>query len=154
MRQFCLGLHRYMKRLLLILTGASACILSPQPARLSATEPRAIVARGPTIIAFFPPVTKTELQKDPDTNETLADFQLYATRVRKPVKKLGIEFHELYRHSFRIRVGSTVTTFRPSKKQVGYYFITPGKKPHIEYGVLTDIDVIDIAHKYFGTSAK
>lgn len=95
MRQFCLGLHQYMKRLLLILTGASACILSPQLARLSATEPRAIVARGPTIIAFFPPVTKTELQKDPDTNETLADFQLYATRVRKPVKKLGIEFHEL-----------------------------------------------------------
>jgi hypothetical protein len=109
---------------------------------------------GPTIVAFFPPVTKTELQKDPDANEALADFQVYANSVREPLKKSGIEFHEIYAHSFQVHRGNTVTTFRPSKAQVGYYFVVPGKKPRIEYGVMTDVGLLEIAHEYFGTPAQ
>jgi len=144
-----------MKRLILMLTGLSACLLCLQLTRLFAAEsPSTIVAHGPTIVAFFPPVTKTELQNDPDTNEALADFKLYATRVREPLKKSGIEFHELYAYSFQVRRGNTVTTFRPSREQVGYYFVAPKKKPRIEYGVMTDVDLLEIAHEYFGTPAQ
>jgi hypothetical protein len=52
-----------------------------------------------------------------------------------------------------IRMGYTITTIPPAKRQVEYYFVAPGKK-HIEYGVLTDVDLLGIAHEYFGTPAK
>ena len=108
------------------------------------------MVNGPTIIAFFPPGSKSDLEKDPDLNETLADFQVYANRVREPLKKSGIGFRELYTRSFQTRLGKKVTTFRPLKDEVGYYLVAPGKKPRIERGVLTDQDLLDIARDYFG----
>lgn len=107
----------------------------------------------PTIVAFFPPVTEAELSKDWDT-EALADFQVYAERVRKPLKQRHIDFHEVYAHSFAIRRGKTATTFKPLKVNVGYYFVAPGKKPRVEYGVTTDDDLLQIADEYFGTKKK
>jgi hypothetical protein len=112
------------------------------------------VVEGRTVVAFFPPASKPELEKDPDLNEALADFQVYAKRVREPLKRAGIEFHELYTHSFQVRLGRTVTTFRTSKGEVGYYFVVPGKKPRIEYGVMTDADLLQIADEYFGIPSR
>jgi hypothetical protein len=40
-----------------------------------------------------------------------------------------------------MRVGAKVTTFRPGDVKVGYYYIAPGKKPRIEYGVATDLAI-------------
>jgi uncharacterized protein YggE len=145
-----------MKRLVLMFAAVSICILSSQLSRLFAAETSpTIIVQGPTMVAFFPPVTKAGLEKDTDTNETLADFQTYVARVREPLQKSGVEVHELYTHSFQVRVGKTVTTFRPSKKEeIGYYFIAPGKKPRIEYGVMTNVDLLDIAHEYFAMPAQ
>jgi hypothetical protein len=112
-----------------------------------------VVVAGPTIIAFFP-VTQAELRKDADTNEALADFQFYAKKVREPLKKTGIEFSEVYAYSFRLRIGKEVTVFKPAKGNVGYYLIVPGQKPRIEYGVMTNTDLLQVANEYFGTSAK
>jgi hypothetical protein len=109
--------------------------------------------RGPTVVAFFDPVTQEELEKDPDTNEALADFEVYAKKVRNPLREAGIEFHELSAHSFRLRLGKRLITFRPAKG-VGYYLVEPGKKPRIEYGVMTDADLLKVANEYFGISAK
>jgi hypothetical protein len=108
--------------------------------------------RGPTIIAFFPPVTQKELESDPDTNETLADFRYYAANARSRFMKAGIDFHEAYALSFRLRLGARVITFRSGKVQVGYYFITPNKKPRIYYGVMTDNDLSAMADSYFGVA--
>ena len=130
------------------------CLLSLQVSLVVAAEKQpVVVVAGPTIVAFFP-VTKTELQKDADTNEALADFQFYAKLVREPLKKTGIEFQEVYAQSFRVRVGQEATVFRPAKGNVGYYLIVPGKKPRIEYGVMTNTDLLQVANEYFGTSAK
>ena len=104
---------------------------------------------GPTIFAFFPPVTEEELSQDPDTNTVLDDFQFYAGKVRQPLAKKGIEFREVYARRFSIRSGKTVSTFTPRKIQVGYYFVAPGKKPHIAYGVMTDADLLQAADAYF-----
>ena len=90
------------------------------------------------------------MEKDPDANEALADFQLYAESLRAPLRKAGIEFHELYANSFQLRDGKRLTTFRPIKANVGYYLVAPGKKPRIEYGVMTDSDLLQVANKYFG----
>lgn len=133
---------------------ALVCVLSLQVSLVVAAEKQpVVVVAGPTIVAFFP-VTKTELQKDADTNEALADFQFYAKQVREPLKKTGIEFQEVYAQSFRVRIGQEATVFRPAKGNVGYYLIVPGKKPRIEYGVMTNTDLLQVANEYFGTSAK
>ncbi len=125
------------------------CALAVAP-RAAEKQP-VVVVRGPTVVAFFEPVPQAQLDKDPDTNEALADFQLYAKKVREPFRKAGIEFHELYGRFFQLRDGKRVTTFRPGKVGVGYYLVAPGKKPRIEYGVMTDADLLQLANEYFGT---
>jgi hypothetical protein len=119
-------------------------------ARTAPEKQPLVVVHGPTVVAFFPPVAQAQLEKDPDTNEALADFQLYARSVRAPLRKAGIQFHELYTHSFRLRIGKKLTTFRPVKVDVGYYLVAPGKEPRIQYGVMTDSDLLQAANEYFG----
>lgn len=132
---------------------ALVCVLSKVSLVVAAEKQPVVVVAGPTIVAFFP-VTKTELQKDADTSEALADFQFYAKQVREPLKKTGIEFKEVYAQFFRVRIGQEATVFRPAKGNVGYYLIVPGKKPRIEYGVMTNTDLLQVANEYFGTAAK
>ena len=105
---------------------------------------------GPTIIAFFAPMTRSELDSAPDTSESLSDFQYYAGLAGTPLRKAGIDFREADARLFRIRIGSRLRTFRIGKIGVGYYFVAPGRKPQIEYGVMTDSDLLDKARKYFG----
>jgi hypothetical protein len=137
-----------MKRLSLAIACVALCFLM---ATGSAEKQPIIAVRGPTVVAFFESVSQAQLDKDPDTSEALADFQLYARSVREPFRKAGIEFHELYAHSFQLRAGKRLTTFRPAKVKVGYYLVAPGRKPRIEYGVMTDADLLKAAKEYFGT---
>jgi hypothetical protein len=117
-----------------------------------AKAPPVFNIKGPTVIAFFPPVSDSELDKDADLDDSLSDFQYYDDEVRTPFRKAGIELHETYTRAFSIRVkGQPPVTFRTTRKNdVGYYFIAPGKKPHVEYEVMTDEDLLDVAHDYFG----
>jgi hypothetical protein len=135
-----------VKRVLILLTLLAVAV----PIAAQRKNPPTFDVRGPMVVAFFPPVTQAERQRDPDTNEALSDFQEYAHRVREPLRRKGIEFHEVYTGHFGIRRGKTVTTFTPGKVQVGYYFVAPGKKPRIEYGVNTDDGLLQIADEYFG----
>ena len=98
----------------------------------------------PTVVAFFEPVTEAELDKDADLNEVLSDFQWYAGKIRKPLQESGIEFHVVYARSFRIRIRNKANTFHVGNR-VGYYFVTPGKKPLVQYGVDTDDDIVATA---------
>jgi hypothetical protein len=120
----------------------------------AAPKEKPVVVKGPTVVAFFPPVTDAELSKDPDTNESLADFQLYATRVREKLNNVGIEFEEISAPSFAVRCGAKTTTFAPKRRQSGYYFIAPGKLPRVEYGVMTDVDILRVAAEYFQLATK
>ena len=109
--------------------------------------------RRPVVVAFFPPITEADFN-DSGTNDALDDFQYYARRVWQPLRKAGVDFHEVYAHSFRIRLGTRTTTFRPVKVDVGYYFVAPGKKPRVEYGVMTDADLLQVANEYFSLAPK
>jgi hypothetical protein len=129
---------------------AVVLVLVALPVSLRAGEQLTFVVHGPTVVAFFPPVTKADLK---DGCESLADFQFYNPQISQMLQKEGIDFREVYALSFRIRIGAKVTTFRTRKIQVGYYFIAPSKKPRVEYGVL-GFEPIDIAHEYFVPIAK
>ena len=106
-------------------------------------------ADGPTIVAFFPngPNTRSD---DADANEALSDFEFYAERVKAPLNQLGIQFTEQFGGRFRIRLGGETRLFTPKAATPGYYFIAHGKKPHVEYGVMTDTDLLIAAKQYFG----
>jgi hypothetical protein len=134
--------------------GATAVVLLVALSLMAAPKNAIVVIKGPTVVAFFPPVSATELKADPDTNEALSDFQVYAARVRKPLNDEGVAFKELYAKSFRVQQGKRIATFRPGKVEIGYYFAAPGKKPRIEYGVLTDDDIIKIAKGYFDQASR
>jgi hypothetical protein len=107
----------------------------------------------PTILAFFRPsggINKVES----NANDSLSDFQAYLRKANGPLQNAGIEIHEVYARSFRIRIGPTITTYQTKKAGVGYYLVAPGKKPRIEYGVMTDADLIGVAGEYFGLKGK
>ena len=120
----------------------------------AAPKEKLVVVNRPTVVAFFPPVTDAELSNNPDTNEALADFQFYATKAREKFHNEGIDFEEIYALSFAVKCGTKTTTFRPKKTTVGYYFIAPGKSPRIEYGVMTDADILQVASEYFHLAPK
>jgi hypothetical protein len=119
------------------------------PSLVATPKTTLVVIDRPTVVAFFPHMTSAEMDADPDKNEVLSDFQLYATKVRKPLNDMGITFKEIYAKSFQVQRGTRITTFRPGKIYVGYYFVAPGKEPRVEYGVLTDADLLQIAKEYF-----
>jgi len=141
-----------MKRMTLcwVCFAVLATILPMQSAQRSP----AFEVHRPTILAFFPPVTDAELAKDPDTAAALDDFQFYARKVRDNLEKRGIEFHEVYAQSFTVRNGKAVTSFKPTKVDVGYYLVAPKREPRVEYGVMTDADLLQVVDEYFGATNK
>jgi len=137
-----------MRRLSIIGSMLLACSV----VLLAAPKQPKIVVHGPTIIAFFSPVTQAELDHNTGgANEALSDFQFYAAQVREPFSKSAIAFHEIYARSFRVTLGSHTIIFRPEKVEVGYYLVAPGKEPRVEYGVMTDTDLLGVAREYFGS---
>ena len=107
------------------------------------------VIERPTAIAYFPPMTDAELEKDPDMNDALGDFQLYASHAKPHLEKAGIDFEVASATEFKVKNGGVVRTYKTGKASVGYYFVAPGKEPHVEEGVMTDRDILDVARKQF-----
>jgi len=136
----------------LLYSGAVLCISIALGAQRPGPIPIVNVEK-PTIVAFFPNVA-TVRSEDADGNEALSDFEVYAQRLRRPLSELGIQFSEQYGRSFRIRVSSNTIVFTPKAGTPGYYLIAPGRKPQIEYGVMTDSDLLPIAKEYFGISGR
>ena len=126
-------------------------IINLFPAYLHADSKIPILeVKGPTVIAFFRPVTKDQLNKDTDLNESLSDFQHHLRGAKPALENAGITVHAIYAKSFTVKLPASTTTFKPVDANVGYYFIMPGKKPMIQYGVMTDIDLLYVASDYFG----
>ncbi len=135
-----------MRRIIL-----SMLVIYLLPVFVHASSQNPIVeVKAPTVIAFFGPVTKDELDKDDELNESLSDFQHHLHEATPTLEKAGIKVHELYTKSFTLKLATSTITFRPKDTDVGYYFIMPGKKPKVQYGVMTDVDLLSIASDYFG----
>ena len=103
---------------------------------------------GPTILAFFAPVKHPET--DGDADRELVKFRALAKQSHEPLERAGIDFQEVYAPVFQVRVGSETATFDSGHMKVGYYFITPGKKARVEYGVAPAPALLEIAKEYFG----
>ncbi len=119
----------------------------------AAQSPPIFEIHQPTIIAFFP-ITRAEVDSGGDAAEALGDFDFYITKVEKRLLSAGVAIHIVNARSFQIRAGKRMVTYQPRKNEIGYYFIGPGKEPHIENDVMTDEDILDAARKYFGISIR
>jgi hypothetical protein len=112
------------------------------------SQPQVVRVQGAAIIAFFPPPEATDAA-DGDADEALSDFLFYAEKIRSPLNKAGISFQVIYARSFRVHLATGATLFHP-RNDFGYYLISPGKNPLVEYGVTTDSDLLLVARRYFG----
>ncbi len=126
------------------------CLMLLMAPAIYAQKPISINVCHPTMVAFFKPASTLEEQKENGYNEALADFQFYAAAVQQPLSEKGIDTKVVYAAGFRTECGKHVNTFVAHKTMVGYYFIAPGKSPHIRYGVMTNADLLKIADGYFG----
>jgi hypothetical protein len=142
-------MQRFIAGVVLAVAGA---LLSP--AQSPAANVPLIVVRRPTVVAFFAPVSQAGLKNDSDANEALADFQFYAIKAQDILEAKGIDFQEVYARSFLVQRGGKSTTFRSGKITVGYYLVSPDKEPRVEYGVMTDVDLLQVANDYFGLPAE
>ena len=124
--------------------------LSITSSAYAAEKTPVIDVSGPTLIAFFAPVTQEEVDKNDETSEALSDFQWHLREVKQKLQKAGITVHELYTRKFEVETGNKKKVFKPGKIDVGYYFVKPGKSPKVEYGVMSNIDIIEAAGEYFG----
>ena len=131
---------------LLIVLSLAAPVTSPAD--------RIFVVRGPTIVAFFPPANQKQVEGGSDFGEALSDFHFYASRVREPLTKAGVDFHVVSAAAFRVRVGRVHEVFRPTDPKIGYYLVAPGKQARIQYGVATDSDLLQSAREYFGLAIE
>jgi hypothetical protein len=123
-------------------------------AQVPAGKPEVFVIHGPTIVAFFHPISQKELDNGEGDAEAGDDFSYYSSLVRKPLKSAGIRYETIVARSFRVRVGKKIRVFHTGEIGIGYYFIAPGKEPHVEEGVMTDDDLVDEARKYFGIKIR
>src|SRR5579862_977706 len=142
-----------MRRLYLLI--ASVILLAPvcSPAlRTSLETPRFEITR-PTLLAFFRPASHMN-DTGTGANDALSDFQIYLNRAGVPLGKAGIDIHEVYARSFQVQDGMKLTTFQTKKIGIGYYLVSPGKKPRIEYGLMSDADLIRVASEYFDMTIK
>src|ERR1700756_3790879 len=129
---------RGLKRLRVLVMGLTTIIAGFSAAQAAAKQP-VIEVQKPLIVAFYPPVSESDAEQQEEI-ESLSDFRLSIEGARKSLRAAGIEIHEIYSSSFRVRVGAKTNSFHPTQVGVGYYLIAPGKRPSVEYGVMTDAD--------------
>lgn len=142
-----------MKRFFWLVVSIAAYAVSGN-AQAPAKRPEVFVIHGPAIIAFFHPISQKELDNGEGDAEAGDDFSYYSSVVRKPLKNAGIRYETIVARSFRVRVGKKIRVFHTGEIGIGYYFIAPGKEPHVEEGVMTDDDLVDEARKYFGIKIR
>ncbi|HEX5236449.1 MAG TPA: hypothetical protein VFW25_14100 [Silvibacterium sp.] len=137
-----------------ILSAAAllSILLAVTPAPCKASHSTAYEIGGPTVIAFFPSAGKNA--DNADTNEALSDFQLYTASAQQLLRAEKVEFQTVYTRSFEVVQDGRLVKFRPPKSAPGYYFAMPGRKPRVEYGVMSDKDIERIAQEYFGGAMK
>ena len=107
------------------------------------------VITGPTVVAFFcTDKAPTTGESEQNFSDGLSDFDYYLRGMEERLHRAGIEFKVVNEGSFETVTDKSLRVFKTSKIGVGYYLIAPGKGPHLERGVMTGDDLVDIARKY------
>jgi hypothetical protein len=106
---------------------------------------------GPTIIAFFP-ITQAEIDQAGGDNEALSDFQNYLYEMNQPLQDAHIRVEQNNDPTFQVEVDGKLLMFNAKavEEGYGYYFIEPGKAPHVVTEMMVDEDFQQQSKEYFG----
>jgi hypothetical protein len=123
------------------------------PGATTRHQPTRFVITGPTLISFF--LNYTDEETKADGNEALNDFLFYLSAAKDELKKAGVRVNTVFKvDRFQVKLGSKWQTVKPARgHDVGYYFIAPGRKPHIEDGVEDTESILIAAGEYFRLKA-
>jgi hypothetical protein len=130
---------------------ALGAVLFLAGAAMAAEEirPAPIVISGPTVIAFFMPGRSKELN-----SAARADFERYAAKAAPALKEAGIDFHILNpKRSIEIQTRGQARVLRP-RFGAGYYFLTAEGKTKVEYGLKTDVHLLQHARQHLPRDQK
>jgi hypothetical protein len=142
-----------MRRLCLLATSFILLLPAGSLSLRASIETPLFDIHQPTVLAFFRPTSHAD-ESGSRANDTLSDFQVYLRKASAPLGQAGIEVHDVYARSFQVRERMKTTTFQTKKIGIGYYLVSPGKKPRVEYGLMSDSDLIRVASEYFDMRIK
>ena len=128
-------------------SAAARHLKSSRPAR----ENRDVATvAGPTVVAFFSPVSQAQVDADLGLSEALGDFQYHLSGARTVLGSKGVRVYEFYATSFEVRERNQITVFQPSSEAggVGYFVKLPGQEALVLNGVHTDSDLVELACRY------
>jgi hypothetical protein len=114
-------------------------------------------AEGKTVIFFtISEMEYNTLSRGPDSgiDETLDDFNYYAAIFADTLKKVGYKPIITGSRYIQIKLGNGIykTYDRLAEKEsvVGYIMSDGIKEPKVEYGVVTDIDLLTTFNEFIG----
>jgi hypothetical protein len=108
------------------------------------------VLEGPTVVAFYPAVTQTQVDSSADLSTVLDDFSYHLSTATDSLRKLGFRIVERPHGAIRLLNGTSSREVTPARDSadVGYLFASPGRQDRIWYGVMTNADLIDAAREF------
>ena len=107
-----------------------------------------IQVQAPTLLAHFP-ITQAEVDASEDGGEALGDFQYHLGGARDSLSHLGLALEIRYTPAVQYRLAGRVTRFvPPADSGVAYLFLAPDRPTRTYFGVLTDADLVDLAHRF------
>ena len=144
--------------LALCLAFTAGCALHPAAAAAQQdtvpwahTADTTLVVTGPVLIALFPDVSQAEVDADGDLNEALADFQWYLPGAFAALAAAGIQAHEVYADTLRLRdPADPARTLSFDAREVRYVWLRPGHAPRTVDTVMQDLGLLQVSAEYFG----
>ena len=113
-----------------------------------AADTSVIEIRVPMLLAHFP-ITQAEVDASEDGGEALGDFQYHLGGARDSLARLGLALEIRYTPALPYRVAGRLPRFvPPADSGVAYLFVAPDRATRTYYGVLTDEDLLDLAHRF------
>jgi hypothetical protein len=118
-------------------------------ARCTSTSPsdRVIPIARPTVIAFTTAVSDADRARLTDDAIVLEDFEASWQDFTEWAKQVGIETEHVERPQFMIRATQGVIPINSSG--FGYVLVEPSGRHKVLRGVVTDIDLRDVACQFF-----
>ena len=117
------------------------------PARRDSTW---VEITGPTLIAFFPPDVSAQIDAGGDEATALDDFGHHLASATDSLRALGVRVVGVGTRTLHVVQDGRTNVFAVPRDSadLGYYLVAPGRPPLVQYGVLSDTDLVDVAQEY------
>ena len=106
--------------------------------------------RGPTLIAFYPNAPQAQVDSSEELSTVLDDFSFHLSTARDSLAAQGFTTVERPGRLFTVVEGTQARTIAAAldSADVGYVFVAPGRRDRFYYGVMTNSDLIEMAHRF------